>query len=82
MTLPDCLTEFNADRMQAVTRFRLLYDVIMSRPAHGTRISDTMIAYWSYVPPARGLLTKSALDEYVKDGFLVCVLNEFDELPQ
>ena len=81
-TLPECLTKFdNCTYAALIARPKKFYEVIVSRPAYGTRISECEMAFWSAVAPSRYFLKADALESYIRDGFKVCILRELDELP-
>lgn len=79
MSLPDCLTKF--DRVEVSAKPKRYYEVILSRPPGGMQTSATEAVYWSYVAPYRCVLTREALDDYLRGRFLACILREFDQLP-
>lgn len=81
--LPDCLTKFDAGEFAASEcKPKRYYDVIVSRPCGGVRVSDLQVLAWSRVRPIRCVLSQEGLQDRIRQQFLVCILREFDELPQ
>lgn len=79
MILPACLSTFSGYAEPTPKRF---YDVIASRPARGVVIAAGMLGVWAEVRAHRCLLSLEGLEDRRRNGFLVCVLREFDEIPQ
>lgn len=80
MPLPTCLTCFDAPTYyELACNPKRFYEGIVSRIAHGMRLSTNEVVFWSYVAPVRCIMTAAGLKEYVRDGYRVCVLREFDD---
>lgn len=82
--LPDCLTKFNQAGFNAANVAlapKHFYEVVMSRPVQGMRVSENECMMWSHVPPHRCVLSHSSLEDHINKKFKICVLREFDQLP-
>lgn len=81
--LPDCLTKFSMDAFNKIARRPAeLYDVILSRMRHGMLVSEREAVFVSYVPPVRCVMTREAIETHLQEGYRMCILREFDKLPQ
>lgn len=85
MPLPACLTNPDVDASRFAKRVgasKRFYEVIASRPRRVIEVSPGVVGVWSPIQAFRCVLTRAALNERSMQGFLLCILREFDELPQ
>lgn len=83
MTLPSCLTKFDAAELMANEILPSRYvEAIVSRPRKAMVLYGQTIGVWAAVPPVRCVMSRDAITEYSARSFLICILREFDEFPQ
>jgi len=85
MSLPACLTKFDAISAEDLERPKRFYDVIVSRPEVVEYVwsgSSVLQMTFEYIAPFRVFMTREGLDDRISAGYRTTVLREFDEYPE